>query len=117
MWQIIPLSILQSLLLAGGQVLLKFALRDLGDFVWSWPYFGRVLTSGWLLGCGCCYAGGTILWFYIIKHFPFSMAYPMISLSYVFGMLAAIFIFHEQVSVSAWVGIAMIMCGCMLIVR
>jgi undecaprenyl phosphate-alpha-L-ara4N flippase subunit ArnE len=45
------------------------------------------------------------------------MAYPMISLSYVFGMLAAWLIFDEHISVSAWLGIALIMGGCCLIAR
>ena len=34
---------------------------------------------------------------YILKNFPFSMAYPMISLSYVISMFAAILFFHETV--------------------
>ena len=45
------------------------------------------------------------------------MAYPMVSLSYVFGMLAAIYIFHEHVSPSAWAGIMLIMAGCWLVAR
>jgi undecaprenyl phosphate-alpha-L-ara4N flippase subunit ArnE len=117
MWTLIPLALVQSLLLAAGQVLLKFALNAMGSFTWSWSYFGHLLTNGWLFGCGVCYAAASLLWFYIIKHYPFSMAYPMISLSYVFGLLAAWLIFHEQVSVSAWIGVALIMGGCMLIVR
>jgi hypothetical protein len=35
MLQIIPLSMLQCLLLSGGQVLLKFALTEMGSFQWS----------------------------------------------------------------------------------
>jgi undecaprenyl phosphate-alpha-L-ara4N flippase subunit ArnE len=45
------------------------------------------------------------------------MAYPMMSLSYVFGMLAAIYIFHEQVSTVRWLGILLIMAGCYLIAK
>lgn len=92
MWRLLTLSVIQSLLLSGGQVLLKFALEKMGSFEWTWAFFGRLLVNWWFLGCGLCYAGGTVLWMYILKRFPFSMAYPMISLSYVFGMLAAIFI-------------------------
>lgn len=117
MWPIIPLAFVQSLLLAGGQVLLKFALAELGSFSWSWAFFGRAATNLWLLGCGLCYAAGTILWMYIIRRFPFSMAYPMVSLSYVFGMLAAIFVFHEHVSLHGWIGVALIMLGCFFIAR
>lgn len=117
MWSILPLAVVQSLLLAGGQVLLKFALSGLEGFAWTWSYWSRLLTNWWLLGCGLCYGAGTILWLYILKHYPFSMAYPMISLSYVFGMLAAWLIFHEDVTWTSWLGVALIMGGCILIAR
>ena len=58
-----------------------------------------------------------MLWFYILKHFPFSMAYPMVSLSYVFGMIAAIVFFHEDVNLMKWIGVVLIMLGCFFIAR
>ncbi|MCI6618528.1 MAG: hypothetical protein MSD82_06710, partial [Prevotella sp.] len=91
--RLILCSIIQSLLLCGGQVLLKFALMKMGPFSWSLRFFVEQLTNWWWLGCGICYALATALWMYIIKVFPFSMAYPMISLSYVFGMFAAMLFF------------------------
>jgi undecaprenyl phosphate-alpha-L-ara4N flippase subunit ArnE len=54
---------------------------------------------------------------YIIKTFPFSMAYPMVSLSYIFGMLAAMFIFHEDIPMTRWMGIFLIMTGCVLVAK
>ena len=117
MWKIVPLSIIQCLLLSGGQVLLKFAIEKMGKFEMTKIFWSNLLVNWWFLGCGICYALGTFLWIYILKHFPFSMAYPMISLSYVFGMFAAIIFFHEQVSVTRWLGVAMIMGGCCLIVK
>ena len=39
----------------------------------------------------------------------------MVSLSYVFGMLAAIVVFHEEVSVIKWLGVFFIILGCLLI--
>jgi undecaprenyl phosphate-alpha-L-ara4N flippase subunit ArnE len=115
--RLLLISILQSLLLCGGQVLLKFALQRMGTFSWSLDFFGRNLTNWWFLGCGVCYGLATALWFYILKHFPFSMAYPMISLSYIFGMFAAILFFHEQVPPVRWLGVLLIMAGCVLIAK
>ena len=62
MWRLLTLSVAQSLLLSGGQVLLKFALEKMGSFEWTWAFFGRLLVNWWFLGCGLCYAGGTVLW-------------------------------------------------------
>lgn len=117
MWQIIPLAVIQSLLLSIGQVFLKFALNQMGRFEWTWPFFERLFVNWWLLGCGILYGSATILWLYILKRFPFSVAYPMISLSYVFGMFAAIIFFHEQISVTRWLGVLLIMGGCVLIAK
>ena len=66
---------------------------------------------------GILFGAASLLWMYIIKVFPFSVAYPMVSLSYVFGMFAAILFFHEQVSLMRWVGVMFIVLGCGLIVN
>lgn len=113
--RLIITAILQCLLLTGGQVFLKFALERMGQFSWTLHFFTSQLTNWWWLGCGICYGAATVLWMYIIKNFPFSMAYPMLSLSYVFGMLAAIVFFHETVPLTRWAGVALIMIGCILV--
>ena len=114
---ILPLAVLQSLLLASGQVLLKFALAKMLPFSWTAAFWKSVFINWQFAACGLCYGAGTILWFYIIKHFPFSMAYPMVSLSYVFGMIAAIVFFHEPVSYVKWLGVLLIMAGCYFIAK
>ena len=115
--KLLPLSILQCLLLSGGQVLMKFGLMKAGDFSWSLAYFGRLFINWQFISCGICYGAGSILWMYIIKNFPFSMAYPMVSLSYVIGMFAAIVFFHEQVPLVRWLGVFFILTGCVLIAK
>ncbi len=117
MWQVIPYSLLQSILLSLGQVLLKFAIIKMGDFCWSWHFFNNLITNWWLHGCGLCYGIASLLWMYILKHFPFSVAYPMISLCYIFGMISAVVFFHEDVPILRWIGVLLIIGGCYLIVK
>ena len=117
MWQLIPFSLLQCILLSGGQVFLKCAMMKTDDFKWSWNYFYNLLTNWQFMACGICYGAGSILWMYIIKNFPFSLAYPMISLSYIIGMFSAIIFFHEEVTYTKWIGVLLIMGGCCLIVK
>ena len=114
---LLPLAIIQSLLLAGGQVFLKLALSRMEPFGWNWQFWGSLLVNWQFALCGLLYGAGTVLWFYIIKHFPFSMAYPMVSLSYVFGMIAAMMVFHEEVSPTKWIGVLFIMAGCYFIAK
>ncbi|GHS87829.1 hypothetical protein FACS1894201_09180 [Bacteroidia bacterium] len=89
----------------------------MAKFSLTWAFVGELLTNWWLLASGICMAGATVLWLYIVKHFDFSMVYPMISLSYVFGMLAAVYIFHETVPMTRWLGVLLIMGGVVLIAK
>ena len=73
--RLIILSIIQSVLLCGGQVLLKFALNKMGTFSWTSDFFVRNLTNWWFLGCGICYLAATVLWMYIVKNFQIGRAH------------------------------------------
>ena len=115
MWRLILLATIQCMFLTGGQVCLKLTMNQTGAFRFSWEFFRDLFTNLYFLLCGVCMAIASILWFYILKHFEFSAAYPMISISYIFGMLAAIFIFHENIPVTRWFGVLLIMCGVILI--
>ena len=117
MLKLLSVSLLQSMLLSGGQVLMKFGLAKAGDFSWTCDYFRRLFLNWQFASRGLCYGAGSILWMYIIKHFPFSMAYPMVSLSYVMGMIAAIVFFHEQIPFTRWIGVFLILTGCVLIAK
>lgn len=117
MWRLILLVVLQTSFLSGGQVLLKQAMFQLPKFSWSWSYFRAVATDWWLLACGVVFGIATVLWLYILKHFPFSQAYPMTAMGYVFGVVAAIFVFGETVTPWRWIGVALIVLGCLFVMR
>ena len=59
----------------------------------------------------------SLVWFHILRHYPLSLAYPLISISYVFGLLASILIFHEAVPLTRWIGVLLIMAGVALLTR
>ena len=114
---LLSLALIQSFLLAMGQVMLKFGLLRMEPFGWNLSFWRSALVNWQFALCGILSGSATLLWFYIIKHFPFSMAYPMVSLSYVLGMVAAILVFHEEVSPTRWLGVLLIMAGCYLIAK
>lgn len=115
--RLIILAVIQSVLLCSGQVFLKLALQKMGEFAWKGSFFVAQLTNWWWLGCGVCYGCATVLWMHILKNYPFSMAYPLISMSYVFGMVASVLIFHETVPAVRWIGVLLIMAGCYFIAK
>ncbi len=116
-WKLFIYSLIQCTLLSSGQVLLKFALLKMPPFGWNREFWLPLFANWQFAACGLCYAAASLLWMYILKNFPFSMAYPMISLSYVIAMFSAILFFHETVPAHRWMGCALIVCGCMLILK
>ena len=117
MWRIIPYAILQSILLTGGQVFFKYAMMRMPAFSWSRVFFTSLLVNWQFAACGLFFGAASLLWAYIVKNFPFSASYPMLSLSYVFGMFAAIIFFHEQIPLERWLGVFLILTGCVLIAK
>ncbi len=115
--RVIVLAVIQSLLLVSGQVALKFALARMLPFGWTRQFFASVLLNWQFALSGLLFGAASVLWMYIVKHFQFSIAYPMVSLSYVFGTVAAIVFFHEDVSALKWIGVGLIMLGCFLIAK
>lgn len=116
-WGLLSLALVQSALLALGQVLLKFGLLRMEPFGWNMAFWCSALINWQFAASGVCFGCASILWMYIIKHYPLSMAYPLVSLSYVFGLVAAMCFFHEQVDTGKWIGVFMIMLGCYIIAK
>lgn len=117
MLRLIGLSIIQSIMLSFGQLTLKLALQRMPPFSWTVRFWGDMLTNWWFLVCGILFAGASILWMYILKHFPLNMAYPMASISYVIAIVFSIVFLHETVAWNRWVGVALIMIGCIFVAR
>lgn len=117
MLKLIICSTFQSLFLASAQVFLKLAMDRMDDFSFSWAYFKALLVNWQLALSGISIASATIIWLYILRHFELSVAYPLISISYIFGMLAAIFIFHETVPATRWLGVGFIMLGVIFLTK
>lgn len=117
MWRVIVLGVIQSILLCSAQVMLKLAMSKIEVFKFTWNFILSQLTNWWLLGSGISFLSGSLLWFYMLKNFPFGVVYPITSLSYLFGLIAALLVFNENVSVLQWIGVFLIMSGCVLIVK
>ncbi len=117
MWQLIGLSVLQSVMLSLGQLTLKLALERMPAFGWTAKFWGDILTNWWFLASGILFGGASVLWMYILKHFPLSMAYPMASISYVIALVFAVLFLHEAVAWNRWVGVALIMVGCIFVAK
>lgn len=108
---------IQSIMLSFGQLTLKLALDKMSPFSWTLKFWGDLLTNWWFVACGILFGGASLLWMYILKHFPLNMAYPMASMSYVFALIFAIVFLHETVAWNRWLGVALIMVGCVFVAK
>ncbi|MDR0795063.1 MAG: EamA family transporter [Tannerella sp.] len=117
MLKLIAYISLQSLFLASGQVFLKLAMMRMDKFSFTWKFF-REATQNWAFAaCGASMLLATLLWLYILKNYEFSIAYPLTSISYLIGMVAAIFVFHESIPLTRWIGVFLIMSGVFLVTK
>ena len=105
-----------SLLLAAGQVFLKVALSTAPRSAGLTPIFRALFWTwaGWLaLACTCAAA---LLWLRVLVTADLGVAYPLISLSYVFVLLLAMLCLKETVSVPQLLGVMLILAGVALVV-
>ena len=99
------LIVFASLLSCGGQLCQKqAAYTRVRQRVWGW-----LALSLMLLGCAM------LLWLFVLQTVPVSVAYPMLSLNFIFITLAARFIWHEPISLRHGVGVLLIIVGIILL--
>jgi drug/metabolite transporter (DMT)-like permease len=109
------LLLLNVILLVSGQMLWKIGASSINE--WGFQTIIYLLRSPYFIGGGVLYVFATFIWMYIISKMPFSVAYPIQSLSYALGVIMAYFIFKEQVDMSQWLGVLVIIFGVYLIAK
>lgn len=103
------------LLGAAGQLFLKAGTNRVGAFAFT---AGNLVSAGGRLaadpriaaGVGC-YVAGVLVWILALSRVEVSVAYPMVSIGYVFNAFAARALFGEAVSRARLAGIGIIMLG------
>ncbi len=70
---------------------------------------------GWLLAGVAAMGLALLLWLWVLRILPLSIAYPMLSLNFVLTALAARWFFHETIGRRHWLGIGCIMLGVALL--
>ena len=117
MWEYIIFVILQALSLAGGQAMFKLFVDKLGEGGWAYQNLKTTsISNWWVLALMVLFFGASFaLWAYVVKKMDFSQAYPLSSLSFIFGMFLAFFLFQESIPFTRWIGVVLIVIGCVLI--
>ena len=116
MLKFIIIGILQSLFLTSGQVFLKHSMNKVGNLELSLSFL-RSLINIPIFASIASFIVAAGLWLYMLKYYNFSMAYPMTSISYIFGMFASALILHESIPMTRWIGVVIIVIGVFFIIK
>ena len=93
-----------------GQLLFKYSARTLPDTD-SAAVLLTLASNPWFLLALLLYGGATLLWVWILREVPLTLAYPFIALSFVIVPLVSGTILGEQVDIAYWIGICLIVAG------
>lgn len=102
------LVLLVSVLICAGQLLQKRAADDWRGRTLTWQ---TKLASPWLWLAMASLAIGMLFWLIALQSVPVGVAYPMLSLNFVWITLASRFLFAEQTDLRHWLGIVLIIGG------
>ena len=106
----ILLALLTALSMAGGQILFKLGAKswngeNLSQWIWSF------ITNPFLVCAVFLYAFTIIIWIYVLRILPLSIAYPITALSYVIVPVIAYFFLHEKITLHTFLGSLLIIVG------
>lgn len=119
--QTLPLILVGVALNSIAQLLLKQGMRTCraieyslkGMMHFALDIMGNLFVVGGLV----CYVVSVVLWLLVLSKVEVSVAYPLISLGYVFVAIAGYYFFDEAVSVQRILGILIIIFGVYLVSR
>jgi drug/metabolite transporter (DMT)-like permease len=117
-WTVV-LALVAIMLLSAGQTSLKYGLNVIGGVSLSDGVAGflKLLQTPWVIVGFLCYGLSSILWLDVLSKLEFSLAFPLVGLTYVFTLLIGRFFFGEILGWERILGVAFILMGVFFLVR
>jgi len=107
------LSIIVSIFIVIGQVLWKLGV---GDRSFNLSNLFGILKSPFFIIGAIIYIFAAIIWLYLLSKYQYHYIYPLIlSLAFIFSLIASHFILHEQISYISLLGILILCIGVIVI--
>ncbi len=112
------LTVLTAFFLSVTQVALKLLLQKTNGVSLSSPtQIVKLIFTPEFAITGFSFLASGLMWMYLLRKIELSLLYPLISVSYIFGLLAAMIVFREDVSINRWIGVAVIIVGVVLVAK
>ena len=113
------LGLISIMLLSAGQTSLKYGLNAIGgvSLAEGIVSFLKLFQTPWVIVGFVLYGLSSILWLDVLSKLDFSLAFPMVGLTYVFTLLIGRFFFGETIGWERMLGVAFIVTGIFFLVR
>lgn len=113
------LGLVSIMLLSAGQTALKYGLTAIGGVSLSDGIASifKLLQTPWVIVGFLCYGISAVLWLDVLSKLDFSLAFPMVGLTYVLTLLIGRFFFGEPVGWERMLGVALIIFGIFFLIR
>ncbi len=115
----IILALAAIMLLSAGQTSLKYGLNAIGGVSLADGLAGlfKLLETPWVVIGFVLYGLSSVIWLDVLSKLDFSLAFPMVGLTYVFTLLIGRYFFGEAVGWERMLGVGFILCGVFFLVR
>ena len=120
-WSTFALLMIAMCLTVTGELLFKSGMNRHGElnvtFSTLVPTAVKLFTSPFVLGGFVFVFSGALFWLAVLSRWPLSLAYPLLSISYIIGIIASVILLKEKVNTIQIVGVFVIILGVFLISR
>jgi uncharacterized membrane protein len=118
----LSLVMVSIVLAAFGQIAMKSGMSQFGEIndfggLFNLNTLFDIFTNFYVLSGLLLYVVSLILWLGALSTLEVSYIYPLISLGYVITAILAFIFLKENITLIRWLGIALIVTGCFMIVR
>jgi drug/metabolite transporter (DMT)-like permease len=120
-WSTFALLMIAMCLTVTGELLFKTGMNRHGELNVSLstliPTAIKLFTSPFVLGGFVFVFSGALFWLAVLSRWPLSLAYPLLSISYIIGIVASVLLLKEKVSPLQIAGVFVIILGVFLVSR
>lgn len=104
------LAILTAFSMASGQLLFKIGAANWkGTTLVEW--FMSFISNPFLVSAIFLYAFTVLIWIYVLRVLPLSLAYPITALSYVIVPVLSFLLLKEKITIHNFIGMGLIIGG------
>ncbi len=119
-WATFGLLLVAMSLTVTGELLLKSGVNRIGNdlnlsFSTIVPAAAKLFTNFFIVGGFAFVFAGALFWLAVLSRWDLSLAYPLLSISYIIGIILSVLILKEKVSWLQVMGVLVIMVGVTLV--